>query len=129
MKSTSDEERSGAGGFREFTRAEIEQPIFTRFEQQVALHPSEPAIRTERFEWTYEDLAQWVRRVASAILTQCGTERAQVALMLDQDAPMIAAVLGFSSPFSGLSGLASRHDSRNFAFWIPSVTSMERPSG
>jgi amino acid adenylation domain-containing protein len=94
MKSTGDEERLEADGFREFTRAEIEQPILARFEEHAALHSSEPAIRTGRFEWTYDDLAQWVHRVASAILAQCGAERSQVALMFDQDAPMIAAVLG-----------------------------------
>jgi amino acid adenylation domain-containing protein len=80
--------------FIEFPTEEIEQSIPERFEQQVKKYPKNIAVKTANYEWTYQVLNQMVQQVAQAILSQCGTGQAQVALLFEHDAPMLAAILG-----------------------------------
>jgi amino acid adenylation domain-containing protein len=80
--------------FTEFKREEIEQSIPNRFEQQVRRYPNRLAVKTRGHELTYDALNRAANRVAQAILAQRADGEVPVALLLDTDAPMIAAILG-----------------------------------
>ena len=88
-----DSDKSGAR-FREFSRAEIEQPIVARFEEQAALHAQAWAVQSPDHSWTYANLAGRVTAVASAILAHSDLSGRNVALMFDHGAPMSAGMLG-----------------------------------
>ena len=83
-----------AGTFVEFMRAEIEQSIPDRFEQQVAQHPERIAVRGKPVTFTYEALNKFANRLARAILKWCGQGAVPVAVLLEHGAPAIAAFLG-----------------------------------
>jgi amino acid adenylation domain-containing protein len=80
--------------FVEFRKEEIEQSIVDRFERQVRSHPNRLAVKTRNHEFTYGALNQAANRLARAILAQRGRREEPVALLLENDAPMIAAILG-----------------------------------
>ncbi|MFY9550790.1 MAG: amino acid adenylation domain-containing protein [Thermoanaerobaculia bacterium] len=80
--------------FLEFRKEEIEQSITERFEQQVRRYSSRIAVRTATHSWTYERLAHENDRVARAVTELAGAGPERVALLFEQDAPMIAAILG-----------------------------------
>lgn len=80
--------------FVEFGREEIEQSIPDRFEKQVHKYPNRVAVKTRNHELTYDALNQAANRVARAILAQRGSGEEPVTLLLENDAPMIAAILG-----------------------------------
>jgi amino acid adenylation domain-containing protein len=82
-----------ANPFNEFTIEETEQSIYRRFEKQVKKYPKRIAVKTMRFEWTYEALDEIVNRMAGAILAQSGKEEERIALLFRHDAPMIAGIL------------------------------------
>jgi amino acid adenylation domain-containing protein len=80
--------------FIPFSREDIEQSIPSRFEHQVRLYPDRLAVKTRQHTWTYDMLNRVANRVAHAIL-ECGGEgRTPVVLLLEQGAPMVAALLG-----------------------------------
>ncbi len=81
-------------GFVPFAKGEIEQSIPGRFEQQVKAHSQRIAVKSERYVVTYEALNQWANRVAHALIGACGTVSEPIALLLDRDAPHVAAILG-----------------------------------
>jgi non-ribosomal peptide synthetase component F len=83
-----------SGTFVEFKKEEIEQSIPDRFEQMVRKYPGRLAVKTRKHELTYGDLNQTANRVARGILARCGEGQEPVALLLENDAPMIAAILG-----------------------------------
>jgi amino acid adenylation domain-containing protein len=80
--------------FLEFPEAEIEQSIPVRFAQQVKKHPTNIAVKTANYEWTYEVLDQKVQQVARTILSRCGHGEERIALLFEHDAPMLAGILG-----------------------------------
>ncbi len=77
-----------------FGQEGVPQSLPARFEQQVSRYPNHIAVKTPRYEWTYEQLNQMSNRVANGILGQCGPEQARVALLFGHDAPMIAGMFG-----------------------------------
>jgi amino acid adenylation domain-containing protein len=77
-----------------FTKAEIEQSIPTRFEQQVGKYPTRLAIKTGNQIFTYEALNRAANRVARAILAQQGPGEEPVALLFDHGAAVIVTILG-----------------------------------
>ena len=81
-------------GFVPFAKGEIEQSIPGRFEQQVKAHAERIAVKSERYVVTYAVLNQWANRVAHALIRACGTVSEPIALLLDRDAPHVAAILG-----------------------------------
>jgi non-ribosomal peptide synthetase component F len=83
-----------SGSFTEFTKEEVEQSIPSRFEGIVAKHPDRIAVKTRNHTLTYDELNRLSNRVARAIIAQCGEDNEPVALLLDNDAPMIAVILG-----------------------------------
>lgn len=80
--------------FVEFKKEEIDQSIPDRFEKQVDRYPDRIAIKTRNQELTYKTLNQAANRVARSILNQRGKGEEPVALILENGAPMIAAILG-----------------------------------
>jgi amino acid adenylation domain-containing protein len=80
--------------FVRFERDQIEQSIFQRFEQQARRHPDRVAVRSRRCEWTYEILKRKANQVARALLDLRGPAPENIALLFEQDAPMIAGMLG-----------------------------------
>jgi non-ribosomal peptide synthetase component F len=82
------------GSFIEFKKEEIEQSITRRFEQIVAKYPDRLAVRGKTVSYTYDALHKLANRVARAILNRCGQGAEPIALLFEQDAPAIAAILG-----------------------------------
>jgi len=83
-----------SGSFIEFTKEEIEQSIPSRFEQMVRKYPERIAVRAKSSSLTYEALNWAANRVARAILARRGEGEEPIALLLEQGAPMIVAIIG-----------------------------------
>jgi len=83
-----------SGTFVEFKKEEVEQSIPDRFEEQVAKYPNRVAVKTRNHTLTYDELNRLSNRVARAILAQRENGKAPVALLLEHDASVIAAILG-----------------------------------
>jgi len=83
-----------SGVFVEFRKEEIEQSIPDRFEQQVAKYPNRIAVKTRNHTLTYGALNKGANRVARAILAQRGEVNEPIALLLEQGASLIAAIIG-----------------------------------
>src|SRR6266568_2635217 len=79
--------------FVRFERSEIEQSIASRFEQQVRKHPANTAIKSKRYDWSYAELDGSADRIGRS-LACLSPEIESVALLIEHDAPMIAAMLG-----------------------------------
>jgi len=77
--------------FIPFEKQDIEQSIPARFEQQVRRYPDRLAVTTSSRQLTYASLNRTANRVAQAVLAR-GAE-GQVALLMEHDAPLIAAIL------------------------------------
>ncbi len=80
--------------FLEFPKEEIEQSITARFEQQAQRNPSRIAVRTATNTWTYERLAREAERVARSVVELAGSGPHRIGLLFEQDASMLAAILG-----------------------------------
>ena len=83
-----------AGTFVEFKKEGVEQSVPARFEKIVAKHPDRIAVKTKNHELTYDELNKAANRLAWAILALRGEGEEPIAILLDHDAPLIAAVLG-----------------------------------
>jgi len=83
------------GGFRPFRREQLEQPITSLFEQQVARHPERVAVKTRNESLTYRALAAAATRLARAITRHArptgGVE--SVALLFGQTSAAVTATL------------------------------------
>ena len=82
------------GTFIEFTRAELEQSLASRFEQQVARYPQRLAIKSRHLALTYAELNQAANRLAHAILDARGQGVEPVVLLFEPGAAAIMAILG-----------------------------------
>ncbi len=80
--------------FVEFPTDDLEQSIPDRFEKQVERDPSHLAIQTRTQTLTYEQLNRAANVVAREILERRGKGQEPIALLLENDAPMIGAILG-----------------------------------
>ena len=78
----------------EFSKTEVEQSIAARFENQVKLHGTHPAVTTADYQLTYDALNGRANQIARAISSISASSTRAVALLLDHDAPLIAAILG-----------------------------------
>jgi len=83
-----------SGSFVEFDKEEVEQSIPDRFEQMVRRYPERIAVKTKNYTLTYAELNRMANRVARAILARRGEGGEPIALLLEHDAPMVAAILG-----------------------------------
>ena len=80
--------------FVEFSREEIEQSIPDRFEKIVKTDPERLAIKSKNHALTYNELNRAANRIAQTILSRRGRKNEAVALLMEHDAPVIAAILG-----------------------------------
>jgi amino acid adenylation domain-containing protein len=72
----------------------LERSIGARFAEVVRKNPDAVAVDTARHRWSYAELERRSYQVAHALLRHCGAGEARVALLVEHDAPMLAAVLG-----------------------------------
>ncbi len=80
--------------FAEFRIEEIQHSLCSRFEQQVETHPTNLAVKSPQYEFTYQQLNLFSNQIAQSILSGSHGRAFGVALLLDTDAPVIAAILG-----------------------------------
>ncbi|MGE5215799.1 MAG: AMP-binding protein [Chloroflexota bacterium] len=80
--------------FVAFQQSDIEQSVSDRFEQQVEKYAVQPAIGSGALVLTYDALNRVANRVAQAILARRSQGCEPVALLLEQGAMAVAAVLG-----------------------------------
>jgi amino acid adenylation domain-containing protein len=83
-----------AGGFVEFTQEEVEQSISNRFEKMALLHSNRTAVESGNQSVTYDELNRLANRIAHALLVRLGMREERIVLLVEQDAPLIAAILG-----------------------------------
>jgi amino acid adenylation domain-containing protein len=81
------------GDFTELQPEEIEQSAPERFEKIVGRYPDRLALKTRTCELSYRQLNAAANRVARAILATRGEKSEPVALMFEQGAPAIIAIL------------------------------------
>ena len=80
--------------FIEFESKDIEQSIASRFEDQVRQYPDRFAIKSKTGRLSYSELNRIANRVAHTILNFTNGKEVRVAILLDHDTPVIAALLG-----------------------------------
>jgi amino acid adenylation domain-containing protein len=80
--------------FIEFRKEEIEQSIHDRFEQMVRKYPDRIAVKTRNYTLTYDALNKMANRVAWAVWGSQSDGNEPVAMLMESDAPMIAASIG-----------------------------------
>ena len=80
--------------FVPFEKEEINQSIPDRFERQVRKYPSHIAVKTRNDTLTYVDLNKTANRIGRAVLARGKSGAQSIGLLLEKDAPMIAAMLG-----------------------------------
>jgi len=83
-----------SGTFVEFRKEEIEQSIPERFEKIVHQYRDRLAVASAKHQFTYDALNRVANRIAHAILAECSPGVEPIALLLETDAPVIAAILG-----------------------------------
>ena len=84
---------SPQSGLLLFSKAEIEQTIVARFEEQVQKYPAQLAVKTELQSLTYDALNRAANMVARAILIERGQEEEPIAILLEHGATIIVALL------------------------------------
>lgn len=80
--------------FIEFKNEDIEGSIHLRFEQMAEKYPDRLALKTLHHQWTYRELNRIANRIGRSILKRCGEKEEPIALLLDQGAFIIAALMG-----------------------------------
>ncbi len=83
-----------SGSFVEFNKEEIEQSVPKRFEKTVQTYPNRLAVKTENDPFTYAQLNRAANQIANALLARRDTREEPIAILLENDAPLIAAILG-----------------------------------
>jgi amino acid adenylation domain-containing protein len=82
------------GTFEEFRAEEIEHSIPERFEKIAKRYADRIAVKSKYHVLTYRELDRSSSVLARAILEHAGRGHHSIALLLDNDAPMISAILG-----------------------------------
>src|SRR6266508_939256 len=80
--------------FVPFDNTAIDQSLCARFEQQVASHPNRPAVVSTNWQFSYSELNKVANGIARAVLSHLGESEEPVALLFEEGAFIIAAVLG-----------------------------------
>jgi len=78
--------------FTEFAKADIEQSISERFEQQVRKYPDHIAVQTKDEALTYFSLNERANQVAQTLLKKC--ENGNIALLFEHEISMIVGIFG-----------------------------------
>ncbi|MEE8113645.1 MAG: AMP-binding protein, partial [Nitrososphaerales archaeon] len=80
--------------FVEFKREKIEQSVPDCFEEHVRKYPNRLAFKTKQDAFTWDALNRAANRVARAILGMYEIRERPIALLLDQEASIMAATMG-----------------------------------
>jgi amino acid adenylation domain-containing protein len=80
--------------FVPFENRSIDQSIAACFEQQVGLYPNRAAVVTSKLQCTYAELNQIANGIARAVISQLGERQEPVALLFEEGALIVAAILG-----------------------------------
>ena len=83
-----------AGGFSEFTAADVEQSITARFEKMTRLFPDRLAVKQAGRIFTYEQLNRAANRIAHRILSLRGPRAEPIGIYLNDQSAMVIALLG-----------------------------------
>src|SRR5215510_4419613 len=83
-----------SGTFVEFLAEDVEQSITERFEKIVRRYPDRLAVKTERHNFDYRTLNQTANSIAKAILEHQERSLRSIAVLLENDALIISAILG-----------------------------------
>jgi non-ribosomal peptide synthetase component F len=94
------------GTFTRFMRADIEQSLPARFEQQVAKYPDRLALKTRHHTLTYEELNRAANRIAQGILVERGSGEEPIALLFETGTSAIAAMFSVLKAGKGYVPLA-----------------------
>ena len=91
-----DHHRHPSGDESAFPLAAVEQSLAARFAQQVDRDPAHLAVQSDNHSLSYGQLNTFANRIAHLILAQQGVHETPpaVAILLANDAPMLAAILG-----------------------------------
>jgi amino acid adenylation domain-containing protein len=81
-----------SNAFNAFTKADIEQSISERFEQQVSKYPDHIAVQTKHGALTYFSLNERANQVAQTLLKAC--EDGNIALLFEHEISMIVGIFG-----------------------------------
>ncbi|MFO1476082.1 MAG: AMP-binding protein [Verrucomicrobiota bacterium] len=73
---------------------EAETTLGSRFVEMVARHGSRPALGAGSWQPTYEELNAAANRVANRLLGQGGAAGDRVAVLMQHDGPLVAALIG-----------------------------------
>ncbi|HEY7164852.1 MAG TPA: non-ribosomal peptide synthetase [Candidatus Binatia bacterium] len=82
------------GLLTEFSQDEIAQSIPQRFEKMVRQFPDRTAVESRRRQFTYRDLNRLANQMAHAVLSACGDGNRGVAVLMEHDAAVVAAIMG-----------------------------------
>src|SRR4030095_1463743 len=106
-----------------FDKEKLEQSLPVRFEEQVANRAAQLAIQSRKHTLTYQQLNDAANAIAREVLSRRGEGQEPIALLLENDAPMIEALLGVlkagkiyvpldpSLPLARLSYIVEEHES------------------
>jgi acyl-CoA synthetase (AMP-forming)/AMP-acid ligase II len=75
------------------TQPEADGTLLAAFEEAVLLHHHRPALGASRWQPTYGELNAAANRLAHALLRDSGTSEDRVAILMQHDTPVIAAIL------------------------------------
>ncbi len=113
-----------SGTFAEFPIEDVETSIPERFEKIVRTHGDRIAIQTQDHRVSYGELHESANRVARRLVTSRGEEPEAIALLLNKDSRLMAAMLGvlkarkyfvlLDSSFPRARNVALLEDSRAF---------------
>jgi len=82
------------GTFVEFPKEDVEKSIPERFEKIAQMYPERVAVKTTQHEFTYNMLNQAANGVGQAVVSYLGRSQEPVALLFENEARLIPAVLG-----------------------------------
>jgi len=95
--------------FVEFLRSDLHEPIGALFERQAARHPDRLAVKGARRSFTYAEPDASANLLAHAILARRGSGSEPIALLLEHDAPVLAAILAVVKAGKIYVGLDAHH--------------------
>ncbi|MEZ4640608.1 MAG: AMP-binding protein [Caldilineaceae bacterium] len=81
-------------GYTPFPREDVERSVVSRFEDQVERHAQQVALRTPAAAFTYAALNAAANRLGRQVTAHSSASETPVALLMDQDDPVIAALMG-----------------------------------
>src|SRR5689334_10964406 len=86
--------RKGSPGFVLFPEGKVDQSILSHFGAIVAQYPNRLAVKGRHSAYTYSELDLASNAIAAAVRTENDGRNPNVAVFIEQDAQMIACILG-----------------------------------